>query len=509
MDRINTPTKQANLFGAGKHGFRDGDTNAGISATDLSAEDFNGYQEELMAIVEGSGQVGNAAVRNQIFKGIKRLFGGNVRVISAAGPTALTVDDAGLVLIDATANAVAITLPAVNSITGAPLLFEFVRIDSVLANAVTVSRAGADTFVDGSTTFALSTQNDFRSVTGDSTSKWVTTSQASTGGQQAGEVSYFARKSAPTGFLKANGAAISRSTYAVLFAALCATGVVTTTIASPCTVAWAGNTMEPGERFRLRTTGALPTGLTATTQDYYVSPAALSVGASFTFSSKQRVEFICSMTIATPGVVTTLDSNGSPVAHGLVANEVIVFDTTGALPTGVVAGTPYFVSATGLTSTTFQLSATLGGVVINTSGSQSGVHILSGYGVQINTSGAQSGTHTATAYPFGAGDGTTTFNIPELRGEFPRGFDDGRLTDPRRVFGSPQLDAFQAHGHQITAYAGSGSLNGWGGTTTSASPALNPAGVSIFGAVASGGGTPRTWLETRSRNVALLACIKF
>lgn len=495
MDRINTPTKQANLFGAGKHGFRDGDTNAGISPTELDADAFNGYQEENMAIIEGSGQVGNAAVRNQVFKGLKRLFGGNVRVISAAGPTALTVDDAGLVLIDATANAVAITLPAVNSITGAPLLFEFVRIDSVLANAVTVSRAGADTFVDGSTTFALSTQNDFRSVMGDSTSKWVTTSQASTGGQQAGEVAFFARKTAPTGFLKANGAAVSRSTYAVLFAALCASGVVTTTIASPCTVAWAGNTMEPGERFRLTTTGALPTGLTATTQDYYVSPAAMSVGASFTFSSKQRTEFICSMSIATPGVVTTLDNQGNPTAHGLVANEVIVFDTTGALPTGAVVGTPYFVSATGLTANTFQFSTILGGGSVATSGTQSGTHLLSAYGAQINTSGAQNGIHTATAYPFGAGNGTTTFNIPEMRGEFVRGYDDGRLVDPRRVLGSWKADELKSHNHFTNSYTHTNVYTGNGGGSSAGGGAIYTTSV---------GG-----IETRPRSMSFLACIKF
>ena len=495
MDRISTSTKATDLFGVGKHGYRDGNLGGGVLPTDLNAEAFNGFQEELMAVVEGSGQAGAAATRNQVFKGLKRLYGGNVRLISAAGPTVLTVDDAGLVLIDATANAVTITLPAVNSITGAPLLFEFVRIDSVLGNAVTVSRAGADTFVGGGTSFALSTQNDFRSIMGDSTSKWVTTAQASTGGQQAGEVAFFARKSAPTGFLKANGAAISRSTYAVLFAALCATGVVTTTIASPCTVAWAGNTMEPGERFRLTTTGALATGLTATTQDYYASPAAMSVGASFTFSSKQRTDFLCSMSIATPGVVTTLDSNGNAVAHGLVANEVIVFDTTGALPTGAVVGTPCFVSATGLTSTTFQFSTILGGGSVATSGTQSGTHLLSAYGVQINTSGAQSGVHTATAYPFGAGDGTTTFNIPEMRGEFVVGYDDGRLVDPRRVLGSWKADELKSHSHYTGLKTYTNSFTDQGGGASLGGSPINTSSV---------GGT-----QTRPRSLAFLACIKF
>ncbi|MBP2632151.1 MAG: Tail Collar domain protein [Firmicutes bacterium] len=39
---------------------------------------------------------------------------------------------------------------------------------------------------------------------------------------------------------------------------------------------------------------------------------------------------------------------------------------------------------------------------------------------------------------FGDGDGSTTFNLPDLRGEFVRGFDDSRGIDKGRVFGSKQ-----------------------------------------------------------------------
>lgn len=39
---------------------------------------------------------------------------------------------------------------------------------------------------------------------------------------------------------------------------------------------------------------------------------------------------------------------------------------------------------------------------------------------------------------FGAGNGTTTFNLPDLRGEFIRGWDAGRGIDNQRVLGSTQ-----------------------------------------------------------------------
>lgn len=77
----------------------------------------------------------------------------------------------------------------------------------------------------------------------------------------------------------------------------------------------------------------------------------------------------CTMTIASPAVV-------SKTGHGYSSGDKILFRTTGALPTGVTAGAVYFVSATDLTADTFKFSATDGGAVINTSGTQSGTHTL-------------------------------------------------------------------------------------------------------------------------------------
>ncbi len=73
------------------------------------------------------------------------------------------------------------------------------------------------------------------------------------------------------------------------------------------------------------------------------------------------------ITVASPGVV-------SWTAHGLAAGTPVVFTTTGALPTGLTAGTTYYVIAAGLATDSFRVSATPGGSAINTSGSQSGTH---------------------------------------------------------------------------------------------------------------------------------------
>jgi len=78
------------------------------------------------------------------------------------------------------------------------------------------------------------------------------------------------------------------------------------------------------------------------------------------------------VTIATPGVVTSTIS--------LPINTAITLTTTGALPTGLLVGTVYYVRTTG---TTFSLALTVGGAAINTSGSQSGVHSISPRGINI------------------------------------------------------------------------------------------------------------------------------
>lgn len=96
---------------------------------------------------------------------------------------------------------------------------------------------------------------------------------------------------------------------------------------------------------------------------------------------------------------------------------------------------------------------------------------------------------------YGAGDGSTTFKLPDLRGEFVRGWDHGRGIDGGRVFGSAQSDAFKAHNHSCTGVNELGD-----GTIFERAP--GPGDGNIM--TGSTGGT-----ETRPRNIALMPVIKY
>lgn len=112
-----------------------------------------------------------------------------------------------------------------------------------------------------------------------------------------------------------------------------------------------------------------------------------------------------------------------------------------------------------------------------------------------------------TAYPrlfaaigtlFGAGDGFNTFRLPDLRGEFIRGWRDGRAVDAGRALGSWQGDELKSHTHSYPAYKGPFGGQGAGDYNGGLRTNNDTRSVDHFG------GT-----ETRPRNVALLACIRY
>jgi hypothetical protein len=112
---------------------------------------------------------------------------------------------------------------------------------------------------------------------------------------------------------------------------------------------------------------------------------------------------------------------------------------------------------------------------------------------------------------FSSGDGSTTFRIPDSRGEFVRGLDDGRGVDSGRLLGARQADELRSHDH--TASSSVSYSNGvpvkndtWGtyGYIFGGDRYMDPTNVSVSTTIGNTGGA-----ETRPRNVSKLACIKY
>lgn len=116
---------------------------------------------------------------------------------------------------------------------------------------------------------------------------------------------------------------------------------------------------------------------------------------------------------------------------------------------------------------------------------------------------------------YGVGDGSTTFNVPDDRSNFDRGWDGGRGIDVGRVFGSEQSDAIRnisgslSFGAQMApVQAVSGAFSS--GTTNQFMPqqsTANTQGIGIVNFNASG--SVPTAGENRPRNRAYLPIIKF
>ena len=129
----------------------------------------------------------------------------------------------------------------------------------------------------------------------------------------------------------------------------------------------------------------------------------------------------------------------------------------------------------------------------------------------------------------GAGDGSSTFNLPDLRGQFVRGWANTGSTDAGRVFGSTQTDQNKNHTHTTDSTSLTGGIRkiseGFlaGGSATGVFTKTSDGNNSITGASStspvggvdfdgththtissSGGGT-----EARPTNLALMYIINF
>ncbi len=308
---------------------------------------------------------------------------------------------------------------------------------------------------------------------------------------------------APTAAAGANTTQVA--TTAFVLASIVAAGGTTLTSATP-TAETVGATASVG------------TATTAAKADHrHDMPDEASTSAAGFMSASDKTKL--------DGIQTGAQANTvSSVAGKTGAVTLAVADISGAAPLAspALTGTPTAPTAaagsnsTQLATTAFVKAsadiASPAGMVVHFARSTAPTGWLKANGATVNRT-TYAALFASIGTTFGSGDGSTTFNVPDLRGEFIRGWDDGRGVDTGRSAGSFQGDAIRNIAGTFHAVQREDT------SPTALSGAMYDSGDNRYGSDTGGSLTNvigfdasrvvPTANENRPRNVALLACIKY
>jgi microcystin-dependent protein len=170
---------------------------------------------------------------------------------------------------------------------------------------------------------------------------------------------------------------------------------------------------------------------------------------------------------------------------------------TGALPTAITVASANMVTATA--------QALLpAGAVMPFAMNSAPAGWLAADGSNVNRT-TYAALFSAIGTTYGAGDGSTTFALPDLRGYFVRGSGTNSDGTAAGTFGAKQADLLKNHKHNLAYVRPSSSLVGvmgasnniWQASSFTETRTTTDPNDSL-------GGT-----ETRPKNIAMLYCIKF
>lgn len=201
-------------------------------------------------------------------------------------------------------------------------------------------------------------------------------------------------------------------------------------------------------------------------------------------------------------------TNGTSDASSAVIRYLTIASLGGGTSISPPRGSTVFIYSDG-TNVGYAMPFTQPGTIISYGGTSAptGFILCDGSAVSRST---YSALFQAISTTWGVGDGTTTFNVPDLRGAFLRGSGAGLNPSPRTV-GTYETDAYLNHSHGITdpghfhvvgnivdpgQVAGGGSYRGTAANSFSATTGIT-VNTSTTGST-----------ETRPKNYATLFCIK-
>lgn len=162
------------------------------------------------------------------------------------------------------------------------------------------------------------------------------------------------------------------------------------------------------------------------------------------------------------GLTTALSvaQGGTGVTTSTGTGNTVRSDSPTLTGTPLAPTAPLGSNSTQLATTAFVLAnatATPAGTFIHFAGAlaqaPSGYLLANGAAVSRTT---YADLFTAIGTTYGTGDGSTTFNLPDARGQFLRGLDNGRGVDTSRTLGSTQAGQNASHTHTGTVDAGGG-----------------------------------------------------
>ena len=281
-------------------------------------------------------------------------------------------------------------------------------------------------------------------------------------------------------------------------------------------------------------TGVIPT-LTSSTATFGTTTSTAATITSGTITNLASTTGTITNLASTTGTIATLIASAGTFSGSLVnvttgtignlsttlAGDFTISSGTGTLgTTGVTAGTygnataiPFLtVDAKGriTSATTGAFSTFPAGAVMSFAMNSAPSGWLGADGSAVNRT-TYADLFTAISTTYGTGDGSTTFNLPDLRGIFVRGSGSQTISGItyNKTFAAKEGDALQGHWHQ-SVYTTNANVNSTFPTRTANTAASTIDNNSVRSPITDGtNGTPRTASETRPANIALLYCIKY